>query len=134
MVCNQIALGVFFNEELRPVLPVVNSINDILRLRKDRRISDFRAKIQEWSLALKEDDINLDKMKKEMIEANKKIKTLGKCERVSTWITYLSLPIDIALTLSGVSMGLVTSLPSFGIACYSKILQKDYNWYLFGIQ
>ena len=131
---NQIALGVFLNEELRPVLPVVNSITDVLRLRKDRRISDFRAKVHEWKIALKEEDMNLDKIKNEMIDANKKLKTLGNYERVSTWITFVSLPIDIALTLSGLPISLVTSLPSFGIACYSKFLKKDYDWYLFGIQ
>ncbi len=131
---SRIALGVFFDEELRPVLPVVNSIKDVLRLRKDRRIADFRNKIFEWTMALKEGEANLGKIKKEMIEANKKLKTIGKCERVSTWITFLSLPIDVVLTLSGLPISIVTSIASFGVACTSKLLKQDYNWYLFGVQ
>lgn len=131
---SRIALGVFFDEELRPVLPVVNSIKDVLRLRKDHRITDFRNKIFEWTMTLKEGETNLGKIKEEMVEANKKLKTIGKCERVSTWVTFLSLPIDVALTLSGLPISIVTSVASFGVACTSKLLKRDYNWYLFGVQ
>lgn len=131
---SRIALGVFFDEELRPVLPVVSSIKDVVRLRKDRRIRDFRNKIFEWTMALKEDEAKISKIKKDMIEANKKLKTIGRCERVSTWITFLSLPIDVALTLSGLPISIMSSITSFGVACTSKLLKRDYNWYLFGIQ
>ncbi|MCK4649526.1 hypothetical protein KAT51_08385 [bacterium] len=131
---SRIALGVFFDEELRPVLPVVNSIKDVLRLRKDHRITDFRNKIFEWTMTLKEGETNLGKIKEEMVEANKKLKTLGKCERVGTWITFLSLPVDAALALSGLPISIVTSIASFGVACTSRLLKRDYDWYLFGIQ
>ena len=131
---SQIALGIFFNEELRPVLPVIHSIKDVLRLREDPRIIDFRNKIFEWTIKIKEGETSLTKIKKEMIEANKKLKTLGKCEKIGTWITFLSLPIDIVLTISGVPLSIVTSLISFEVACGSKLLKKDYNWYLFGVQ
>jgi len=131
---SRIALGVFFEPELRPVLPVVNSIKDVLRLREDRKIKDFRNKIFEWTMILKEGETNLSKIKREIIETNKKLKTIGKCERVSTWITFLSLPANIALTLSGLPISIVTSIVSFDVACASKLLNKDYNWYLFGVQ
>ena len=124
---DQIALGIFFSKNLRPVLPVINSINDIIRLRGEHNIKDFRNKIFEWKIGLKEGDVNLHQIEKEMIEANKKLKTLGNCERVGTWITYISLPLEIALTLSGLPTSFITSIPSFGVACTSKLLKKNYN-------
>ncbi len=130
----RIALGIFFDPELRPILPVVNSVKDVLRLRKNSKIKDFRNKLFEWITTLKEGEANLSNIKKEIIETNKKLKTLGKCEKIATWITFLSLPIDTVLTLSGLPLSIVTSLASFEAACTSKLLKRNYNWYLFGIQ
>lgn len=130
----RIALGVFFDEESRPVLPVVSSIKDVLRLREDRRIKNYRDKIFEWASALKEGETNLSDMKKEIMDANKAVRTIGTCEKVGTWITLVSLPISVALTLTGLPMGIVTSVASFGLACTSKLLKRNYNWYLFGVQ
>lgn len=133
---NQIALGIFFEDELRPVLPTISSIKDVIRLREDKRIVDFRNKILEWDSELKTGEINLYDMKKEMMDANKAIKSIGKCERVGTWITVTSLPISVALAIFGMpfgsTIGIATSLASFGVACTSELLKRNYNWYLFG--
>lgn len=133
---SHIALGVFFDEEVRPVLPVVSSIADVLRLREDRRIRDFRGKISQWAEALKTGEANLIDLKKELTDANRKIKTIGEWEKVSTWVTFFSLPVDVALALSGFGLPIstMTSAISFGVASVSKLLKRNYNWYMFGIK
>lgn len=121
--------------DLDGYFPEVHTIEDVLRLREDKRIKRFRKKISEFSQGLREGDIeNLEEMTTAVTQANQVLKKLEPYRKVTKWITYLSLPVTIAeaifyqVPILGSSLALVGAGSRIKID-YSKL---KHDWVLFG--
>jgi hypothetical protein len=130
--CSRLVLGIFFGKT-RLVLPKVESLQDVIELRGDKRIVDFRGKIFSWVHDLQDGRVNLKEIEQEMIDARNNMKTIGKCSKIGTWLTFLSIPVTIASTITHLPFGAPFSVASIGLATTSQLLRRRYRWYLFGI-
>lgn len=114
--------------------PKVGTIEDVLRLREDKRIARFRRKISEFSQGLRKGDTkNLEEMKAAVVQANRALKKLEPFRRIAKWTTYLSLPLSVAEAIFYLPI-LGPSLATIGVASqikaeYSKL---KHDWILFG--
>jgi hypothetical protein len=91
--------------------PVVTGIDDVLRLRNDKRIIRFRQLLEEWCATLPSGDVALLKtIKADMQKANKELRHLDKWRTVDRWLFWAQLP----TTLIPIVSTLVTVV-SFGV-------------------
>ncbi len=70
------------------------------------------------------------KLREEIQKANRELKKIKKASKISGWSAVLSLPVDVALLLSGIPVP--TSPVGFGIHAYEKIKARKYDWVMFG--
>jgi hypothetical protein len=131
---SRLVLGIFFGSKARLVLPVVNSLQEVIRLRKKKEIVDFREKIFSWMHDLQDGRINFREIDQEMTDARNSIRAIGRCSRIGTWLTFLSIPFTIASTITHLPLGVPFSVASIGLVTTSQLLRKRYGWYLFGIE
>jgi hypothetical protein len=114
--------------------PRIQSIEQVLRLREDKRIIKFREKILEWTEYLSEGDIKSEeRVRKDIRKANKELSKINTAQKVSTFSTILSVPAFFAdLIFSGGAIGGTLLVGSIGSLCYEYTKKKQYEWLLFG--
>jgi len=115
------------------LVPKVRTIEDVIRLRKDKRIVEFREALTNWGLEIREGDPKTEKrMREEIQKANEELKKIGEFQKIGKWVTYISLPISIAGAFSGYSLGLTLIPISVGARILSDLHERKYRWLLFG--
>lgn len=127
----QQAFQIFMDEV--SVVPNIDSLDNVLRLRDDKRIRNFREVLQVWAAELKTGQVSAEqKIRREIQKANQELKRLKNWREIGGWITYLSLPISVASLLSGIPAGL--GLTPLGLATRigADLLEKKYKWMLVG--
>ncbi len=108
--------------------PKVNSIEDALRLREDKRIVDFRQNLQNWTYALQVNDFQLEKkLRTEVRKSNKALKIVSDLKRIGAIITYVSLPLSI-VPFIGLPIGVI----SVGAQLYGDIVEWQNRWLMVG--
>lgn len=113
------------------VLPKLTTIEDVLRLRENKSIANFKESIMEWADALSHAGLREEeKLRAYIKKANKELKKIEIVQRVSGWSTVISLPIDIAITMSG--LPIITSPIGLGLYTYEKWKAHKYDWIMFG--
>jgi len=116
-------------------VPAVKRMQDVLRLREDRKLTDFRNRVYEWSMALRSGDINAEqRIRKEIASANQALKSLGTCRKAGRILTYLGLPIGVATTLFGMppQAGLCMSAVGLAIELGARQIEWNKRWTLVG--
>lgn len=74
--------------------PVVESIDDMLRLRADPRIGRFRAALARWAEALQKGETDvLMEVKREVTARNRELTRLSAWRRVDQWLYWSALPL-----------------------------------------
>ncbi|AIM32238.1 hypothetical protein DF16_orf03823 [Bacillus thuringiensis serovar kurstaki str. YBT-1520] len=74
-------------------IPRIESIDDLLRLREKKEIKRFREVLIEWKNLMNNGDIKLaEKIRSDILKANKEISKLDKWEKVDNWFYYLAVP------------------------------------------
>lgn len=121
-----------FLEEIEFV-PRLTKIDDVLRLRGDKRIKNFRETLYQWSLILREGNIAAERrIRHDIREANKGLKQLGEWEKVGQWVTYISLPLSVASVFIGMPLGLVLTPISLTSRVYTDLQKRKYRWLMIG--
>lgn len=114
-------------------IPKLHSIEDVMRLKNDKRIADFRDVINEWSIAVNVGDVNqVLKLKKNIRLANSEFKKLANYRKVGGWVTYISLPFIIVDMLIGIPIGTILTTIGGITQFQSDQLNKKHQWLLLG--
>ena len=114
-------------------MPVLNSIEDVLRLRNDKRINRFRETIKNWTFVISSGDSSQEnKVRGDIRKANVELKNLSKYQRINGWTTYFALPFIIIDLLSGVPIGSILTAISGAYELKSDLLKKKHSWLLLG--
>ncbi|HEU5375824.1 MAG TPA: hypothetical protein VFV38_10325 [Ktedonobacteraceae bacterium] len=107
----RIAVGIYLHENL--LIPKIDTIEDVLRLREDPHIHHFRRKIFSWAEKLQNGELGTEEaIRREIHEANEAIRGLGKWRTISAWTTYVSVGLDVfSLFLGNLPITLMTTTP-----------------------
>lgn len=125
---SHVAVRIWLEEVL--CAPKLTTIEDVLRLRDDKRIGSFRTAMLEWTQELAcGSPAEEARLRKSIRTANKELMTLPDVEKVSKYWTFASIPLDILL--SG-GPPIVNSIVGFAVqeAAANKIRKLD--WVMFG--
>jgi hypothetical protein len=87
-------------------VPVIESISDVLRLRENKYVSNFRETLWRWSKALKHGEkSDIEKIKKEIRIANKDLRRLEKWQYADNWIFWVEIAASLVPALNYVVVG-----------------------------
>lgn len=114
-------------------LPKLNTIEDVLRLRDDKRISDFREAVNGWAQALANGEYKqMYQLRDDIRESSSEFKRLSTYQKIGGWITYAALPFVGLDLYTGFPIGSVLTLVS-GLTQFkrSRTLEKN-KWLLIG--
>jgi hypothetical protein len=118
----------FAMEDTIGYAPCVDSMNDVLRLRRHPAIHRFRECLKEWETALRNPQEDaLRKIKRDIIKANQELRTVEKCRKVERWIFWSHLPASLIPLLSHIVVYLDMGLQ----LCVDSKEQKS-SWVLLG--
>jgi hypothetical protein len=128
----QIAVAIYFNEAL--LIPRIQTVEDVIRLREDHNIRYFREKIFSWSEKLRTGEFSSeDAIRREIREANEAMKKLEKWKTISMWTTYISVGLDVLGFLLRLPLTLVSTTPlGLGLEVANKWKERRYRWLLLG--
>lgn len=115
------------------VLPDYSDLRIVLKKRNDPRIKDFRSILWIWSDTLKKGKISeLEKVKIEVLKANKALSKISGCQKMNNWLLYFSIPSIIVDTLIGIpALGSILGVSGLGLKGTEYILKKNIQWMLF---
>ena len=114
-------------------LPELNTIEDVLRLRTDNKISDFKEVIFEWSKAVKNGDYkDLHHLKKDIKKSSDEFKRMKKYKKVGGWVTYASLPFIAIDLVTQIPVGSLFTAIGGAVQFEGNRLSKKNQWLLFG--
>ena len=107
--------------------PRVETVDDMLKLREDKRIIAFRKAIIQWASMLNEGNKNIQReIKKELIARNADLQKLNKWRKVDKWLFFTSVPVGLLPVISTLH-----SLISFGLRIHIENKEKE-NWLALG--
>ncbi|MEB9942239.1 hypothetical protein P4K75_29205, partial [Bacillus cereus] len=110
-------------------IPRIESIDDLLRLREKKEIKRFREVLIEWKNLMNNGDIKLaEKIRSDILKANKEISKLDKWEKVDNWFYYLAVPTMFIPIISNV----VTVGGAYS-RYHIESKQKKYGWIGIGV-
>lgn len=113
------------------VLPRMTGVEDVLRLREDKRFDAFRNAMMEWASSVSRGGVAEEKRLRDHIRtANRELTKLKRTQKVAGWATVLSLPVDGALFL--LALPIPTSLIGAAFFAHEKIKSRKYDWIMFG--
>lgn len=114
------------------VCPRVRHLGDVIELRQDPRVRDFRTTLWRWVEALRSGEIDAArKVQSEVVKANKALKKIGEYQRLSDWIAYATVPAVIADALIGLpALSALLGLGGLGAAVAGKAYKKRAGWLL----
>src|SRR5262249_30656489 len=82
-------------------MPVVESFDDLLRLRENKSIDEFRNKLYEWYEELPKGKFDtLKKIKSDIKKTNQELKRLEKWRRLDRILFWLQLPVTFIPIIS----------------------------------
>lgn len=118
--------------------PLIESVDDVLRLREDKRLSAYREVILGYAKELREQledrKFNvLSKFEKDLKLATKDFQGLKKYELFDNLCFYISLPLTMICILSGVPLSDILVIPATGLSkIVSNRKKKELDWLMFG--
>lgn len=126
---------IFLSERL--TIPRLDSIDDVLRLREDRRILPLKNVLNEWNSEYHAHNGDMtrtiNRIKKDISLAEKDIKRLEMRKKVASIITYISLPVGVAELFTGTPISLIAGGLS-GLTCYHADKKLKNQWLHWGLQ
>jgi hypothetical protein len=104
--------------------PVVESVTDLLRLREKKEVIRFREVLNVWKEALLSGETNLaNRIRADILKANKEITRLEKWRQVDRWLYYLALPTAFVPYLSN-----AITIASVGTRRHIERVEKIHGW------
>lgn len=128
----KIAVAIYMKETL--LIPKIDTIEDVLRLRDDPHIRYFREKIFAWARKLQNGEFGTQEaIRREIREANEAIRGLGKWRTISAWTTYISIGLDIFSLFLSLPVTLLTTTPlGLTLDYITRRKESQYRWLLLG--
>lgn len=118
---------VAMNEELG-YAPVVNNLDDVLRLRNNKSIVRFRKLLFEWCQQLPSGDEQvLNRIKADLQKANKELRKLDKWKTVDRWLFWVQLPTALIPVVST-----VVTMASFTTRAWIERREPTNSWICIG--
>ena len=100
---SHVAVRIWMDEVLSA--PRLTSIEDVLRLREDKRIGAFRTAMAEWTECLAHGSPAEEARLRKLIgTANKEVAKLKRIEPVTNFFTFASVPLDVLLVSKWISL------------------------------
>jgi hypothetical protein len=128
MMQNSYSLCLIPLQEEIQYAPVVDSIQDLLRLRDKPEIKRFREVLDSWKNSLLDGDVNIaEKMRGDIGKANKEIKKLDKWKKADKWMYYLSLPTILLPCVSN-----LVTVGEFITRSHIEKIERSYKWIALG--
>ncbi len=115
--------ALLFKEEVK-YAPVVDSIDDLLRLREKPEINRFREVMNMWKMAMLKGEIDIaERMRVDISKANKEIRKLDKWKNVDKWLYYFTLPTVLVPYVSN-----LITIGSIITRTYIERKQRTHGW------
>lgn len=112
-----------FQDEVR-YAPVVDSVEDLLRLREKEEIDRFREVLNAWGAALLNGEVDLaERIRVDISKANEEIKKLNKWRQVDRWFYYLALPTAFVPYVSN-----LVTIGSVWTRRHIEATERTYGW------
>jgi hypothetical protein len=114
--------------------PIISSIDDVLRLREDKLMKNWRESIGLWANEIKlGNPMSERKMRQAIRKAVKDLKRLGPVRNISSLMAIISLPIAIAELMTGIiGPGFTITGLSTAMELYLQTIQWKNRWLLLG--
>lgn len=113
--------------------PRLKSIEDVLRLREDKRIDAFRTAMVDWTESLAGGSpVEEARLRKLVRTANKEVAKLKGIDRMSTFFTFASIPLDMLLGQHPLTSLPVTGFVGAAVLLATNIQKKPLDWVMFG--
>ncbi|WP_420629892.1 hypothetical protein [Candidatus Leptofilum sp.] len=117
----------------RRMLPNVTCLEDVLRLREDKRLKTFRKVLNSWMEISQGDDLKaIEEIRRDINKATSEISKLGEYQKFARLIGYISLPIAIADVIMGSPFGLLLAPIGPAVDLYSTLKLRKFGWLNFG--
>ena len=115
-------------------LPNVNSVEDVLRLREDKRIRSLRQVISEWRVTEVGEGHPqaVANMRRDIELATRDLHRLDGAQRIGRFIGFLAIPVAIADAINGSFLGLTLAPVSPAIDIARKWRLRRMGWMGFG--
>lgn len=121
-----------FLDEIKWV-PVLDSIDDVFRLRQHRSFVEFRNILASWTEAILSGNHSEEaRWRKEIGKSNIALRRITACSAAGRFFTYLSIPLSVLDLLVAPVFGLPTTVAGFSLQGYSDWLQKKNGWIMIG--
>lgn len=115
-------------------LPAFQTIEDVIKIKKDKSYKDFQYFLFKYISALKDgDESEISKLKIELEKTNLSLKRAFVCDKIEGFFTYISLPsliVDLLLTQGLIGAGITIS--SFGLKATSDRIKRKSQWVSIG--
>lgn len=108
--------------------PVVETMDDVLRLREHKSISRFRNLLQKWCEVLQFGDKQaLEEITKDIEKANKELQKLERWRKVDSWLFWIQVPAMFVPILSN-----IVTLASFSTGLWIHRIEENHSWLTIG--
>ena len=105
------------------IAPVVESFDDLMRLRDDKRVVAFRKVLQRWEVALATSQTEvLSEIRAELVARNGELAQLEKWRKVERCLFLMSLPVALIPIISTIH-----TVASFCVGYWIERRERD-NW------
>ena len=126
---------IFLSERL--TIPRLESLEDLLRLKEDKRITPLKKVLSEWNYEYNTNSCDIikirNRIKNDLALAEKDIKKLERRKTVSSIISYICIPIGIAELFTGTPVSVIAGGLS-GLTCYNADRHLKNQWLHWGLQ
>ena len=117
----------------RGFTPKLDCIQDLLRLREDKRLDPLREVLGIWQSELSKEDVDgMNFVKVEIERARIEIQRLERYSRYGRYIGYASLPMGFVDLAVGTPIGLALAPLGVALNVYFKKKLEKFNWLNFG--
>jgi hypothetical protein len=108
--------------------PVVESIDDVLRLREHPSIRRFRGLLQKWSGVVQSGEVPLlAEVTRDIEKANAEIRSLDRWRRVDRWLYWLQLPTVLIPIISS-----LVTVVAFSCRAWIERTEEKNSWITIG--
>ena len=118
-------------------LPRVENIYDVLRLRDDSRVRDFREVLAHWAQMLQEGDfVGERRIRQDIAKASEEFKKLQSWANVGRWLAYVAIPLAVAsiwlVGPLGAGVGIAEAALGAAIQIHHDRKERELRWLAFG--
>jgi hypothetical protein len=113
--------------------PVIESLDDVLRLRSNKDFSQFKSILHQWMTAISSGDISAaNSIRSEIRKSNEALRRVIKCEAVGRYFVYVGLPLVVLDAIALPIFSAALSVAGFGVQAYADWQRRKHRWLMIG--